>query len=357
MERNLGKFILHKAEMELKMKKFSTALLFTLLFLFNTTTIKITAAADQLSQTIEMEMESESDTVSNSLTFTEQYSVSIKNGSKINFLTAKNCIYITSCNAQSINVNDLKEINIITDSSKILVNKNNSLTKGYIPKNLTSINPTKVKLEYSGLKLIPETTNALYSLVNAAKKSNVKGFIVNSAYRSENTQREIFNANFKTFNRTSKTYKDAYERTRKLVALPGNSEHQTGLAIDIFSLNGRHRNDFAGTKEQLWLNKNLYKYGFIIRYPIDKTKETDSTYEPWHIRYVGIPLSSYLYNKNLCLEEFYDKIFAGSILEDNDYLFMQINDNQKVFIDKTLLSQAKLETVKKGVNLLILKKN
>ena len=194
-------------------------------------------------------------------------------------------------------------------------------------------------------------------MIDGAKKSNVKDFIINSAYRSESVQREIFNSNLKQFRKTSKTYNEAYEKTRQLVALPGNSEHQTGLALDIFSVKGLHRNDFVGTKEQLWLEKNSYKYGFIIRYPKDKTKETNSTYEPWHIRYVGIPLSSYLYHKNLCLDEFYDKIFAGEILEDNNYAFMKIKDNQKIYADKSLISKAQLETVIKGTRLITFKKD
>jgi len=333
-------------------KKFIPILLVALVFVSDATTFKLTAAENQPKQAIEKL----SDKTSNSIKLTELHCISTKNGSKINFLTAGSKIYITACTPSSIDINKLKLIKSNTSSTKILVNRNSSLAKGYIPENLTSINSNKIKLEYTNLKLIPKTITALYSMVAAAKKNNVKSFIINSAYRNEHTQREIFNANLKIFRKSSKTYNEAFEKTRKLVALPGNSEHQTGLAIDIFSVNGLHRNNFEGTKEQLWLNKNSYKYGFIIRYPKDKTKETDSNFEPWHIRYVGIPLSSYLYDKNLCLEEFYDKIFAGGFLENNNYVFMKIKDKENVYIDQNMLSQTELESVKKGIQLLTVKK-
>ncbi len=335
------------------MKNFTTLFLLTLLFLFTNARFELAIVKYQPHQV----QEKQGIKVSNSLKITKLHSITTKTGSKINFLTDENNLYITSCTPQCININELKPIELTPNGSKILVNRNNSLPKGYTPQNLIQIKDKKVKLQYSDLKLIQKTTDSLYSLIDGAKKSNVKGFIINSAYRSESLQREIFNSNLKLFRKTSKTYKEAYEKTRQLVALPGNSEHHTGLALDIFSINGHHRNDFVGTKEQIWLEKNSYKYGFIVRYAKDKTKETNSNYEPWHIRYVGIPLSSYLYHKNLCLEEFYEKIFAGVILEDNNYLFMQIKDIQKVYIDKTMKSKTQLETVIKGTMLLTFKKD
>lgn len=266
-------------------------------------------------------------------------------------------IYITG-NSQGITGADkLAEVKPCPVSSKVLVNAENSLEKGYLPDNLTKINSKKVKLQYPELKLIPMTLTALYPMIDNAKSNKINGFLINSAYRSESTQQQIFNANLNTFLKSSKTYKEAYIKTRNLVALPGNSEHQTGLAVDIFSINGCHRRDFVGTKEQDWLNKNLNKFGFIVRYPADKTKITNSTYEPWHIRYVGKPLSRYLNEKNLCLEEFYGKIFNGNILDNKTHVFLQIKSNQKVYIDKNMLSQTELESVKNGTLLLTLRKN
>ncbi len=272
-----------------------------------------------------------------------------------NIYSRNNNIYITSNEFNKINFKALKQIK--TDnitSSKLLVNKDNPLPEDFAPQNLANIDSGKVLLEYRELKLLPVTLKALYSMAEAAKKENVKGFIINSAYRSLTSQKQIFDSNLNSFKKNSKTSEEAYAKTRQLVALPGNSEHHTGLAADIFSVNGRHRNDFEDTKEQVWLNMNLHKYGFIIRYPKDKTKETAAVYEPWHIRYVGIPLSTYMKEQNLCLEEFYGRIFADDILENNKSMFMGIKSTQQVFIDEALVSKISLEKVNQKNALLTL---
>ncbi|WP_313563678.1 M15 family metallopeptidase [Ruminiclostridium cellobioparum] len=273
----------------------------------------------------------------------------------VNIYGRNNNIYITSHELNEINLKALKQIETDnTAGSKLLVNKDNPLPENFIPQNLVNIDSGKVKLEYQELKLLPVTLKALYSMVEAAKEDGVKGFIINSAYRSLTTQQQIFDANLSGFKKSSKTYEEAYAKTRQLVALPGNSEHHTGLAADIFSVSGRHRNDFNGTKEQVWLNTNLQKYGFIIRYPQDKTKETNAVYEPWHIRYVGIPLSIYMKERNLCLEEFYSKIFSGEVLGDNESAFMGIKKTQQVFTDEELTSKVSLERINEDNALLTL---
>ncbi len=284
--------------------------------------------------------------VSNNPEFKELFSIINKDGNCIRLYSKATSIYVTSSYPTVDSIRHMKELAVNTGiSTKLLVNKDNPLPKNYSPKNLTVINANKVKQEYSGLKLISVALNALYSMVDAAKKNGVKGFIVNSAYRSLTAQQQIFDANLNSFKKTSKTFKEAYEKTRLLVALPGNSEHHTGLSLDIFSINGRHRSDFEGTKEQVWLSKNLMDYGFIVRYPKDKTQMTGSIYEPWHIRYVGIPLSRYMKDNNLCLEEFYSKILSGQILKNDNSVFMQVKKDWKVFMDKGLVAGSSLEKI------------
>lgn len=332
-------------------------ILIVLTFLFNSSTPNNTTVENPPKQAIN----SQSNITINpsspiSFNYISLRSSSSKSGNKVNFLTFGRNIYITNCTNSAIDIDKMELIKMKPDSTKLLVNRDNALTEGYLPNKLTNIDPSKVKLEYNTLKLPPNTIDALYSMVAVAKRNKIKGFIINSAYRNENTQRIIFNSNFKTFIKTSKTYNEAYEKTRKLVALPGFSEHQIGLALDIFSINGRHRTDFEGTKEQNWLCNNSYKYGFIMRYPKDKTKETNSSYEPWHFRYVGIPLSTYLHEKNVCLEEFYTKIFIGAILENDVSVFLQVKAYQQVFVDKAILPLVELEPVVKGTMLLTVKK-
>jgi len=98
-------------------------------------------------------------------------------------------------------------------------------------------------------------------------------------------------------------------KAAKYVALPGQSEHQTGLAMDVTSesANWGLSNNFGETNEGKWLKDNCYKYGFILRYPEGKEDITGYNYEPWHIRYVGKKVSTYIYTNNITLEEFFSE--------------------------------------------------
>ncbi len=90
----------------------------------------------------------------------------------------------------------------------------------------------------------------------------------------------------------------------EIATLPGHSEHHTGLAFDLeLYINGKTA-DFDGTGEYKWVHDNCYKYGFVLRYPHDKTEVTEISYEPWHFRYVGKEHAYYMYTNNLCLEEY-----------------------------------------------------
>lgn len=284
-------------------------------------------------------------------------SISANSKSTINVFSGNNGLFITNEIDRKVNTKIMEQLNAsVLTSSKLLVNTDNSLPKDFSPKNLKDISHGKVKLEYPGLKLIPQTLDALYSMVDAANKEGINGFIINSAYRSLSSQQIIFDSNLNSYKKTSKTLEEAYAKTRLLVALPGSSEHHTGLALDIFSVNGRHRNDFEGTKEQIWLNQNLYKFGFILRYPKDKAKETSCTYEPWHIRFVGSSLSTYITENNLCLEEFYKKLLADELLENSQSFFMRVKSGQRVYVSPELLNNVNLETVNKENELLTVKK-
>lgn len=96
-----------------------------------------------------------------------------------------------------------------------------------------------------------------------------------------------------------------------MVALPGRSEHQLGLAVDITTkkLDFQLEEAFEDTKEGQWLLNNAYKYGFIFRYHRGKENITGYTYEPWHYRYIGnLEVSKYCHDNNLTLEEIYKKL-------------------------------------------------
>jgi zinc D-Ala-D-Ala carboxypeptidase len=91
------------------------------------------------------------------------------------------------------------------------------------------------------------------------------------------------------------------------VAPPGYSEHQSGLAADVIPYNYfcAAQGCFALSRAAAWLDQNSYRYGFIVRYPLYKEASTGYEYEPWHLRYVGIPLAERLHTSGQTLEEFY----------------------------------------------------
>lgn len=121
--------------------------------------------------------------------------------------------------------------------------------------------------------------------------------IVDSGYRSYNYQQVVLDA----------LIKEKGDEAFKLVALPGASEHQTGLAIDFaYYENGIYNDDVKeNDKEAIWLKNNAWKYGFILRYPKGKENVTGYNFEPWHFRFVGLKLAKYLFKNDLTLEEYY----------------------------------------------------
>ena len=141
--------------------------------------------------------------------------------------------------------------------------------------------------------LLNEFMSNFNNMKNDASKQGVNLWI-KSGFRSYATQNSIYN-NYVA--RDGRAAADTYS------ARPGHSEHQTGLAADINSLD----QSWINTKEGQWLNNNCSKYGFIIRYPRGKDSITGYIYEPWHIRYVGTNLSSKLYNNGnwITLEEYF----------------------------------------------------
>lgn len=179
----------------------------------------------------------------------------------------------------------------------VLVNKKYFLPINYTPENLVYPNVSFIfKEKIEKRKMRKEAALALQRLFAGAKKDKIYLSGV-SAYRSYATQKAVFNRYVK---------EDGYANARKYSALPGSSEHQTGLAIDVSSSTGKcaAQSCFGNTKEAKWLASNSSNFGFIIRYPKGKENITGYKYEPWHIRYVGISTSKQIKKRNLTLEEY-----------------------------------------------------
>ncbi len=155
----------------------------------------------------------------------------------------------------------------------LIANKTYSLPKGYDPRGLH-----------------PDASGAFSEMQAAAKADGISIKII-SGYRSYSHQKSTYENYCK---------RDGQAAADRYSARPGNSEHQTGLAMDINSL----KTSFGKTETGVWLAEHCAEYGFIIRYPEGKEEKTGFMYEPWHIRYVGKELAAKITASGLCLEEF-----------------------------------------------------
>lgn len=138
---------------------------------------------------------------------------------------------------------------------------------------------------------LDSTTESQFNALSAAAAQEGLNIWLASGYRSYDYQSRIYN-----------NYVSIYgsETADTFSARPGHSEHQTGLAIDVNSID----DSFAGTPEAIWLENHAHEYGFIIRYPKGKESITGYKYEPWHIRYLGVETATAVYNSGLTLEEY-----------------------------------------------------
>ncbi len=141
-------------------------------------------------------------------------------------------------------------------------------------------------------------------MINDAERDGVT-LLICSAYRSHASQTANFESQIKAYAGAKYSFADAYTYTSRYIAIPGTSEHQTGLAVDFITPGYMYLDDgFENTDAYKWLSENSYKYGFILRYPSSKAAETGINYEPWHFRFIGFENAEDIYNSGLCLEEY-----------------------------------------------------
>ena len=208
-----------------------------------------------------------------------------------------------------IDIGKYRDALFTTDPAyRVLVNKTYTVDAGYAPMRLSTLDAS---LTLSGKEVRLESTVALAAeaLLRELWAYGWTDILVTSGYRTYSYQSSLFNqyiANERAAH-PDWTYEQAVTQVLTYSARPGTSEHQTGLTIDVSAQSVSYRLDqsFGDTKEGKWLAKHCHEYGFIIRYPYGKEKITGYSYEPWHIRYVGTTVASYLYKNNLTLEEYY----------------------------------------------------
>lgn len=149
-------------------------------------------------------------------------------------------------------------------------------------------------------RILPE----LQEMMEACAAAGNSPLII-SSYRTQEVQEGLYQNKVNQLIAQGSSEKEAKTEAAKVVALPGTSEHQLGLAVDIVDVNNTSLTDAQEeTPVQQWLMENSWRYGFILRYPTDKTEITGIIYEPWHYRYVGKTAAEYIYDNDICLEEY-----------------------------------------------------
>ena len=130
-----------------------------------------------------------------------------------------------------------------------------------------------------------------------------------SSYRAISLQKTLFENKYNYYISNGWSAEDAYAKTATIIAIPGTSEHQTGLCMDVVTPSYQVLDaGYAETDAAKWLAENAYKYGFILRYPKDKQDITKIIFEPWHYRFVGIENAKLIKDSGLCLEEYLETL-------------------------------------------------
>lgn len=216
-------------------------------------------------------------------------------GEGYGFLNGKYTLAVsdTSSNAQKEFLRIQSILNKNSNGITKLVNKNNALKSGYQPSDMVKPSVSATKAVY----LRKTASKSLETMFNSAKKDGIYLSAV-SGFRSSSYQSNLYNNSLRV---------NGYAYTNKYIAKPNHSEHQTGLAMDISAKSVGYDlvDHFEKTKEGKWLSKNAHKYGFILRYKKDRVKDTGYAFEPWHFRYVGNDVATYIYTNNLILEDLY----------------------------------------------------
>ena len=204
-------------------------------------------------------------------------------------------IAIVNVNANKGWYNEIYKTNT-KDNLLMIVNKFYYLDKAF---KRDDLQPVNLAYAYANNKASTIVIENFENMRNDIEQELGVRLMVNSSYRSFENQEAIYN----DFKNVSLKYADSY------AARPGHSEHQTGLAIDITSLEHPYINDtetsFDKSPEYEWLKNNCHKYGFILRYPKGKEHITGYNTESWHFRYVGTNVATKIYQENITFDEYY----------------------------------------------------
>ena len=193
------------------------------------------------------------------------------------------------------------------DGTLFLVNRQHMISEAYAPL------VRKVEAYGMSQSMRADAAAALEEMFAVAKQEGANLSVV-SGYRSYSKQSTIY---------ARKLAKTNLETANSLVALPGASEHQLGMAMDLAQKGGSQLNSgFGNTTAGKWVNANAYRFGFIVRYQQDTTEITGYAFEPWHVRYVGKEFAKAIYDSGVPMETF----VSAHRLEVYDYLITEANE-------------------------------
>lgn len=198
-------------------------------------------------------------------------------------------------------------VGFTADGLPLLVNRDSPLPDDYQPQQLVNMrdycDSSIVSIKGSEIEGEQIAVDALLAMLTQAQSEGLTSWQISAGYRSVAYQQKLFDDKVYSYRQQGMTGAQARSAARKLVADPGCSEHHTGLAFDI-TVPGT---SFGGTKQAKWLEEHCWEWGFILRYPADKTAITGITNEPWHFRYVGVDAAMEMRETGECLEEYVER--------------------------------------------------
>ena len=186
-----------------------------------------------------------------------------------------------------------------------LLNKQNPIDEEFEPDDLAAI-PSAFSRKDKTIYLQNTAMMALEAMFNDMMADGITDAYIQSSYRSHSYQAMLFNMYIENEMANGLSREEAEKMANKYSAKPEYSEHRTGLAIDFTtkSIGGAVDDIFETTEAFSWLKENAWKYGFVLRYPEDKENITGYMYESWHYRFVGLDVSSIMFQTGLCYEEY-----------------------------------------------------
>lgn len=204
---------------------------------------------------------------------------------------------------QTLTVEDMKEnqADIAYNQNLVLLNASHPMSEYTVP-TLECYNGQEAQMDIALL-------DAFENLSSAVNRKWDEKLYIKSSYRSSQEQVVV------------------YATDKEVAALPGASEHEAGLALDVYVKNFGGR-AFIKVPAGQFVNEEGWRYGFITRYPLFKTAITGITYEPWHIRYVGKPHAEIMYKNSLCLEEYLESLNIGKFYEFDGYIISRQTGEQ-----------------------------